>query len=182
MASRSRSAVGNAYAWPTRRPKRSISRLRIAKAAWSETCCAVIEVTSVSNGSGRERRPEAGELLGQPAQHRVVLRPGVEPLEVERRAEQRERHPPRLAVERLDVRPARRRLDPHFAHADDAVQPAVDPEVREVRPEGAEAFRRELEVERLRETEQAHASARKSVSGSYGTPRRSRNPASDPVA
>ena len=52
MASRSCSAVGNAYAWPTRRPKRSISRLRIAKAAKSETCCAVIEVTSVSNGSG----------------------------------------------------------------------------------------------------------------------------------
>ena len=57
-------AVGNAYACPARRPKRSIRRLRIAKAAWSETCCAVIEVTSVSNGSGESggRKPASSTV------------------------------------------------------------------------------------------------------------------------
>ena len=43
-----RSSVGNAQACPARTPNRSISRLRTANAERSETCCAVIEVTSVS--------------------------------------------------------------------------------------------------------------------------------------
>ncbi len=46
-----RSRVGNAHASPTGVPKRSISRLRIATAENSDTCCAVIDVTSASNGS-----------------------------------------------------------------------------------------------------------------------------------
>ncbi len=45
-----RSRVGNAHASPTCSPKRSISRLRIATAENSETCCAVIEVTAPRTG------------------------------------------------------------------------------------------------------------------------------------
>jgi hypothetical protein len=97
-----------------------------------------------------ERRAEAGEPVGQAAQHRVVPRPGVEGAELEGRPEQRERHRPRLVVERLDLGPAGRGLDPHLTRADDAVEGAVDPEVREVGPERAEALGRQLEVERLR--------------------------------
>ena len=59
-----------------------------------------------------------------------------------------------LGVERLDVDAAGRRLDPHLAPADDAMEPALVPEVRAVEPERAEALRREREVERLRDGEE----------------------------
>ncbi len=67
--------MGKAYACPMRRPKRSISRLRIAKAAKSETCCAVIEVTSVSKGSGASGGRKPASLVvssfstGSPCAH-----------------------------------------------------------------------------------------------------------------
>src|SRR5205085_2460043 len=51
-AAASRSRGGKAQTRPTRSPKRSTSRLRIATAAKSETCWAVIAPTSISNGSG----------------------------------------------------------------------------------------------------------------------------------
>ena len=59
-------------------------------------------------------------------------------------------------VERLDVDAAGRRLDPHLAAADDAVQAALVPEVREVGPEGAEALGRDVEVVRLGKLERRH--------------------------
>ena len=65
-----RSRVGNAHASPTWSPNRSISRLRIATAEKSETCCAVIDVTSASNGSGaaaggsRRAAPTIGASTG----------------------------------------------------------------------------------------------------------------------
>ena len=43
-----------------RRPKRCTNRFRIAHAASSEICCAVTAMTSDSNGSADEGRPEAG--------------------------------------------------------------------------------------------------------------------------
>jgi hypothetical protein len=65
------------------------------------------------------------------------------------------------------------------------MQRPVDPEVRQVGPEGAEALRREVEVERLRQLEEGYssdASAWKSVSGLKLTPRRSSQRARPPVA
>ena len=59
-----------------------------------------------------------------------------------------------VGVERLDVDPARRRGDPHLASADHAVERAVVPEVRQVRPEHAEPLGRELEVVRLGQAQQ----------------------------
>ena len=61
----SRSRVGNAYACSPRVPYRSIIRLRIANAAKSETCCAVIEVTRLSNGSGASGGRKPCELRDQ---------------------------------------------------------------------------------------------------------------------
>jgi len=58
-----------------------------------------------------------------------------------------------LRVERRDVDAARRRLDPDFASADGAKQPALMPEVRPIDAEGAEALGREREVVRLRQWE-----------------------------
>ena len=47
---------------PTCTPKRSMNRFRIAVAEMSETCCAVIAPTSISNGSGISggRKPTSG--------------------------------------------------------------------------------------------------------------------------
>ena len=54
--SRPRRRCARASGTPTprscRTPKRSISRERTANAEWSDTCCAVIRVTSISHGSG----------------------------------------------------------------------------------------------------------------------------------
>ena len=47
-------------------------------------------------------------------------------------------------------------VDPHLAPADDAVQPALVPEVREVGPERAVALGRELEVVRLGDAQERH--------------------------
>src|SRR3954451_20463727 len=52
VARATRSRVGNAMASSAGSPNRSIKRLRTANAAWRETCCAVIDDTSASNGSG----------------------------------------------------------------------------------------------------------------------------------
>ena len=62
-----------------------------------------------------------------------------------------------LRVERLDVHAAGRRLDPHLPPADDAVEPALVPDVREVDPEGAEARGRQLERERRVDAQEGHS-------------------------
>ena len=61
-----RSRVGNAHASPTRTPKRSIRRFLIATALKSETCWAVIDVISASNGSGCSggRKPRSRSTTG----------------------------------------------------------------------------------------------------------------------
>ena len=106
--SASRSRVGNAQASPGRTPKRSISRLRIASAEKSDTCCDVIAPTSISNGSGRERRAGSRRAAGRsgpacrrrpptrrtdPARTRA-RRPRGRPARSPRRAARRRRRPP----------------------------------------------------------------------------------------
>ena len=72
---RARSRVGNAYACSTRPPKRSISRLRIANAARSETCCAVIEVDERSRtGRARAAAGSRRALGDEPSQDRLGRR------------------------------------------------------------------------------------------------------------
>ena len=127
-APRARSRVGNAQTRPTCAPKRSIRRLRIATAAKSETCCAVIDADEHLERIGRERRPEAREPRDDRREHLVARRPRVERLEVEREPEQRPDDRLRLGVERLDVDAAGRRRDPHLAPADGAVQSPVLPQ------------------------------------------------------
>ena len=125
--------------------------MRIANAAKSETCCAVIEVTRLSNGSGASGGRKPSSFGHELAEHRLRRRPRrVNGVEVELEAEQLLDDGRGLGVERLDVDAAGRRLDPHLARADDAVQPALVPEVREVDAERAEALGREREVVRLR--------------------------------
>ena len=53
-------------ATPTWRPKRSMNRLRILNATISEICCAEIDVTSDSNGSGTSggRKPRRRSTTG----------------------------------------------------------------------------------------------------------------------
>ena len=144
-----RSCVGKAHACSAGSPKRSIRRFRTANAERSETCWAVIDVTSVSYGSGLSggRRPRSGRTtLGE---DRVVLRERVERLELEGKPEQRANDGLGRLVERLDVDAAGRGLDPDLAPADDAMDSALVPEVREVGPERAVARGREREVVRL---------------------------------
>jgi len=113
-------------------PKRSINRLRIANAANSDTCCAVIDVTSASYGStaigGRNprRRSTSGARVGSVVDERV------ERIEVELGAEQPPHDDFGALVERLDVDAAGRLGDPDLAAVHDAVQPAFVPEVREI--------------------------------------------------
>ena len=128
--------------------------------AKSETCCAVIEVTSDLERVGRERRPEAGERRREPPQ-----RPGRRGAPSDRTRRGRTGAPSSVRtsasiarVERLDAHAAGRRLDPHLTPADDAVQAALVPEVREIGPERAEALGRELEVVRLRKAQQQRSS------------------------
>ncbi len=138
---------------PTGVPSRSTKRLRIANAEWSETCCAVIEVTRLSNGSGESggRNPASrGTISARTGWDDAQAMKGVE---VEREPEEPLDHRPGQVVERLDVDPARGgRSD--LAPADSAVESAVEPEVREVGPEHPEALGRELEVVRLRKAQQ----------------------------
>ena len=62
-----------------------------------------------------------------------------------------------LRVERLDVDASGGFGDPNFASSDDPVQPALVPEVREVRAERPVAGGRELECVRLWKAERRHA-------------------------
>ena len=107
-------------------------------------------------GLRRQRRPEAGQGHHEPRQNGVVLRPRVERVELKLGAEQLPDDVSRRLVQRLDLDTAGSSLDPHLAPADDAVQPALVPEVRAVGPEGAKALGRELEVVRLGKGEQRH--------------------------
>jgi hypothetical protein len=70
-------------------------------------------------------------------------------------------------VERLDGDASGSRLDPDFPAADDAVQAAFVPEVREVGAERAEPPRRELEVVRRRNAEDGQT--RKASRGARGS-------------
>ena len=82
---------------------------------------------------GRERRAEARELRDELVEHRLRRPPRrVNASRSNSSAEQLLDHRRGLGVERLDVDAAGRSLDPHLARADDAVQPALVPEVREV--------------------------------------------------
>ena len=64
-ASAIRSRVGKAYARLALTPKAWTKRLRTAKAAFSEICCAVIAETSVSYGSGESggRKPRSSGTI-----------------------------------------------------------------------------------------------------------------------
>ena len=106
---------GKANACSPRSPQRSIIRLRIANAAKSDTCCAVIDVTRLSNGSGASGGRNPSSRSAELADDRLRRRPRAERLERELGAEQLLDHAPDTRVERLDVHPARRRLDPHLA-------------------------------------------------------------------
>jgi hypothetical protein len=105
---------------------------------------------------GREGRTESRELAGQAGQHGLALGPLVERREVELRAEQLADDRPCLFVERLDAHAAASGRDPDLPPSNDAVQEAVCPEIRQVRPERAIATRRELEVVGLRQAQQRH--------------------------
>src|SRR5207248_6111793 len=79
-------------------------------------------------------------------------------------------------VERLDAHAAVRRFDPHLAPVDDAVQPALLPQVREVGPERAVALRGELEVVRLRQGEESHTEEASRENDNGGPPLGRRRP------
>ena len=96
---------------------------------------------------GDQRRPESDERRHELAEHLVAGRPGVERLEVEREPDERAHDRLGLAVERLGVDAAGRRLDAQLASADDAVQAALVPHARAIDPERAKALGGEREVE-----------------------------------
>ena len=124
-----------------------------------------------------ERRAEAREPRHELSQDFVATRPLVKRGELEVGADDRARNRLDLGVERLDVDPARRARYPELASADDAVDAAFVPKVREVGAEGAEALRRKLEVVRLRQRQERQSAAvisKKSSYGSYATPCSSR--------
>ena len=108
-----RSRVGKANASVPGSPYRSMRRLRIAKAEWSETCCAVIEVTSDSNGSGASggRKPASSGRSRRSTSSSVC--PGIEGVQVERRAEQCQHLS--LDLQRPAARRRRRRAPPRSA-------------------------------------------------------------------
>ena len=83
---------------------------------------------------GLQRRPEARERRDESARASRPRRPGVEAVEIERQAEEAKRLPLDRGVVRLDVDSARRRLDPHLAAGEDAVQAVVAPEVARSTP------------------------------------------------
>src|SRR5262245_16283793 len=128
-----------------------------------------------------DRRPQPAELLGETRQHRLGRGERVKRIEVELGAEELAHDGLDIGVERLDVDASVGPRDPHLLTADDPVQPALVPEVREVGPEGTGAGGRELEGVRLGEIEGRHAyaaiaseSAWKSVNGSNVLPRSAR--------
>ena len=121
----------------------------------SETCCAVIEVTRLSNGSGASGGRNPARRGDDLAEHRLRRGPGRERRRARTRAPSSFSTTGRVASSSGSTStPPRRRRDPHLAPADDAVQRAVVPEVREVGAEHAEALGRELEVVRLRKAQQ----------------------------
>ena len=101
-----------------------------------------------------EGRPVAGERLPQRREHGLGGGPGPEALEVEWRSEEPCHLAGDLVVVRLDPHAAGRRFDAHLAAGDDAVQPALVPQVRAVGAVRAEALGRGVEVVRLREGEE----------------------------
>src|SRR5581483_1889132 len=133
-------------------------------------------------GVGSDRRAEAVQARDRLGQIVADLRELVEATEIELEAEQLAHLPDDVVVVRLHLDAAGRCFDPHVAAADDPVEAALVPEVREVGAETAEALRREGEVVRLGNREQRHSSARstsnRSSNGSYGRPSASRYSAS----
>ena len=114
-------------------------------------------------GIRRKRWTESRERRHESCEHGLGRRERGEGVEVELQSEELADDRLRLRVERLDVDTAVRRLDANLSAVDDAVQSAFAPEVREVRPEGAIALGRELEVVRLRDGQQGHAANLKRV-------------------
>ena len=104
---------------------------------------------------GRERRAEAGE-----AEREAARGPGrsaakaAKPARSKARPEQRPHLRLDLAAPGLDLDAAGCSLDPHLAPADDAVQAALEPEIRPVDSEDAKALGREREVVRLGQRQQ----------------------------
>ena len=98
---------------------------------------------------GDEQRPEPTQAVGETGDVGVPGRERRERGQVEAESEQLSHDRLDLGVERVDVHAAGGGFDPHLASADDAVQTALVPEVREVGPERAEALGREREVVRL---------------------------------
>ena len=103
----------------------------------------------------------------------MLAREALERGEVELETEQLADDACDLVVQRLDADAAGRRLDPYLPSADDAVQPALVPEVGEVGAEAAEALRREGEVVRLGDRQERHGRAQ--VSSARSTSCRSSN-------
>jgi hypothetical protein len=64
-----------------------------------------------------------------------------------------------VRVERLDVHATGRSFDPDLAPVGDAMEAALVPEVREIRPESPEPLGRELEVVGVGERQQAQERA-----------------------
>src|SRR2546423_2008331 len=113
-------------------------------------------------GIGCERRSKALELQSRGAEHVIGGRPGIKRVEVEGEPEHRSCDGLRLGVEWLDVDSTGRRLNPHFASADGAVEPALVPHRRPVDPERAKALGCEREIEWPGHGEERHA---RTVSG-----------------
>ena len=120
----------------------------------SETCWAVIEMTSASNGFGWI----GGRKPGSAATTRArVGSPAAQAVKTSRSngAPSRSRTSASIVrVVRAHVDPARRSFDPHLASGHDAVQAAVVPERGAVHAEDMEARRREREVVGLRQRDE----------------------------
>ena len=80
-----------------------MKRLRTAKAACSETCCAVIEETSASNGSGASGGRKPGNRCTAPARTGSPCAKARERVEVELEPEQLRTTALDRRVERLDL-------------------------------------------------------------------------------
>ena len=116
-----------------------------------------------------ERRPVGAQRLRQGGQRRLGRRPGPEAPELERRPEEPRRLAEDVVVGRLDLDAAGRRLEPHLAARDDAVQPAVVPGVGAVDAVGAEALGRGEEVVWLRQREEGDAAIVRTRLWIYGS-------------
>ena len=110
----------------------------------------MIEVTRLSNGSGASGGRKPSSFGTSSLEHRLRAAHVVNASRSNSSPSSFSTTGRGLRVERLDVDAAGRRLDPDLPAADDAVQPAFVPEVREVDAERAEALGGEREVVRLR--------------------------------